>query len=125
MLLSRFPMLARAPGALHDMSVRLFLNNMANTMASQNANNAHLGLTPQPQQSTLASLMTNPHRPTPPHLLTSLSQPNFSSMNASAAAAAENRDVGNNTNNSITNNISRLGSPMIVDLDNESPVEDA
>ncbi|VUZ53051.1 unnamed protein product [Hymenolepis diminuta] len=115
MLLSRFPMLARAPGALHDMSVRLFLNNMANTMASQSANNAHFGLTPQPQQSTLASLMTNPHRPTPPHLLTSLSQSNFSNMNASASAG--NRDVGNN--------ISRLGSPMIVDLDNESPVEDA
>nr|CDS32134.1 Transcriptional regulator ATRX [Hymenolepis microstoma] len=115
MLLSRFPMLARAPGALHDMSVRLFLNNVANTIAAQNT---QPGLAHQPQQSDLTSLMTNPRQPVPSHFSTSLPQPNFPNLNI--AATGDSGDVINSNNN-----VNRLASPMIVDVDNESPVEDA
>uniref|UniRef100_A0A5K3F2A4 PHD-type domain-containing protein n=1 Tax=Mesocestoides corti TaxID=53468 RepID=A0A5K3F2A4_MESCO len=37
MLLARYPMLAHSPGALHDMTLRLFVNSVAGQMGAQNS----------------------------------------------------------------------------------------
>ncbi|KAM7539528.1 hypothetical protein Aperf_G00000036473 [Anoplocephala perfoliata] len=124
-LLSRYPMLARSPSALHDMTMRLFLNSMANSMAAQNtlvnaqiATQSRQQQQQQQQQSILSSLMANSllsptisssTRASPP--TNSFSQPAFSNI-----AGGSGSTGGGNNNRTV--------SPLVVDVDNESSNED-
>ncbi len=83
MLLARYPMLARSPGTLHDMTMRLFVNSVANQVAAQNT------IPSQPGQSNAAAASSS-----------SSSAP---SSSATAAAANQASTSSNGPSTSTSN----------------------